>query len=92
MAVLDSPNISAISSNNLIRGIIDGPFGKGGVEVEHMVAAPVVVSVPAVVLAVASVPDIRKPCHRLRLPLVDRFQEYWVYRAAVAAHAVVVEL
>ena len=92
MAVLDSPNISAISSNNLIRGIIDGCFGKGGVEVQHVVAAPVVVAAPAVILAVASVPDIRKPCHRLWLLLIDRFQKSWIHRAAVAAHAVVVKL
>ena len=60
MAVLDSPNISAISSNNLIRGIIDRAFGKGGVEVEHMVAAVVVVVAPAAACAVAGVPDVRK--------------------------------
>ena len=60
MAVLDSPNISAISSNNLIRGIIDRAFGKGGVEVEHMVAAVIVMVAPAVACIVAGVPDIRK--------------------------------
>lgn len=60
MAVLDSPNISAISSNNLIRGIIDRAFGKGGVEVEHMVAAIVVMVVSSVACAVAVVPDVRK--------------------------------
>ena len=63
MAVLDSPNISAISSNNLIRGIIDRPLGKGGMEVEHMVAAVVVVVAPAVACAVAGVPDVRKVRH-----------------------------
>ena len=60
MAVLDSPNISAISSNNLIRGIIDRTFGKSGVEVEHVVAAVIVVVAPAVACAVAGVPDVRK--------------------------------
>ena len=83
---------TAFSSNNSIQRIIDGRFSKSSVEVQHMVAAPVVVAAPAMILAVASVPDIRKPCHRLWLLLIDRFQKSWVYRAAVAAHAVVVEL
>ena len=50
---------------------LDRPFGKGGVEVEHMVAAVVVVVVSAVVCAVAGVPDVRKLGHRAGLPAVD---------------------
>ena len=38
-------------------------FGKGGVEVEHMVAAVVVVVAPAAACAVAGVPDVRKVRH-----------------------------
>ena len=39
---------------------LDCPFGKGGVEVEHMVAAVVVVVAPAAACAVAGVPNVRK--------------------------------
>ena len=35
-------------------------FGKGGVEVEHMVAAVIVVVAPAAACAVAGVPNVRK--------------------------------
>ena len=71
---------------------LDCPFGKGGVEVEHMVAAVVVMLVPAVACAVAGVPDVRKLCHRLGLSAVDLGEKVGVYRAAVAAHAAAVEL
>ena len=50
---------------------LDGPFGEGGVEVEHMVAAVVVVMVSAVICAVAVVPDIRKLCHCVGFSPVD---------------------
>ena len=70
---------------------LDRPFGKGSVEVEHMVAAVIVVVVPAVACAVAVVPDVRKLRHRAGLPAVDLLQKPWVYRAAVAAHASLVE-
>ncbi|TYR06325.1 hypothetical protein BEK95_00530 [Enterococcus faecium] len=71
---------------------LDCSFGKGGVEVEHMVAAVVVMLVPAVACAVAGVPDVRKLRHRLGLSAVDLGEEVGVYRAAVAAHAAAVEL
>ncbi len=71
---------------------LDCPFGKGGVEVEHMVAAVVVMLVPAVACAVAGVPDVRKLCHRLGLSAVDLGEKVGVYRATVAAHAAAVEL
>ena len=77
---------TAFSSNNLIQRIIDRAFGKGCVVVEHMVAAVVVVLAPAVVCAVARVPDVRKGCHRGRLLPVDLLQKPRVNRAAVAAH------
>ena len=48
----------------------DGPFRKGGMVIEHMVAAPVVMAAPAAVCTVAGVPDISKLRHRLRLPAV----------------------
>ena len=71
---------------------LDRPFGEGGVEVEHMVAAVVVVLVSAVAHAVAGVPDVRKLRHRLGLSAVDLGEEVGVYRAAVAAHAAAVKL
>ena len=49
----------------------DRAFGKSGVEVEHMVAAVVVVMVSAVICAVAVVPDIRKLCHCAGFSPVD---------------------
>lgn len=62
---------TAFSSNNSIQRIIDRCFGEGGVKVEHVVAAAVVMLVPAVVLAVAGVPDVCKLRHGLRLSLVE---------------------
>ena len=50
---------------------LDRAFGEGCVVVEHMVAAVVVVLAPAIVCAVARVPDVRKGCHRGRLLPVD---------------------
>ena len=70
----------------------DRPLGKGGMEVQHMVAAVVVVVAPAVACAVTGVPDVCKVRHRAGLPAVDLLQKPRVYRAAVAAHAAPVEL
>ena len=50
---------------------LDRAFGEGCVVVEHMVAAVVVVLAPAVVCAVACVPDVREGCHRGRFLSVD---------------------
>ena len=50
---------------------LDRPFGEGGVEVEHVVAAAVVVLTPAVVLVLAAVPDVRKLRHRGRLLFIE---------------------
>ena len=69
----------------------DRPLGKGGMEVQHMVAAVIVVVAPAAACAVAGVPDVRKVRHRAGLPAVDLLQKPRVYRAAVAAHAAPVE-
>ena len=71
---------------------LDRPFGEGGVEVEHVVAAVVVMLVPAVACAVAGVPDVRELRHCLGFSAVDLGEEVGVYCAAVAAHAAVVEL
>ena len=53
---------------------LDRAFSEGGVEVEHMVAAVIVVVAPAVACAVAGVPDVRKVCHRAGLLAVDLLQ------------------
>ena len=63
-------------------------FGEGGVEVEHMVAAIVVVLASAVVSVLASVPNIRKLRHGAGLFAVELVQEPLVNRAAVAAASV----
>ena len=71
---------------------LNGALGKGGMVVEHMVAAVVVVLCPAVVCALARVPDVGEACHRLRLLRIDHPQEVRVDRPAVAADAAAVQL
>ena len=71
---------------------LDGAFGEGGVEVQHMVAAVVVVLAPAVVLTLAAVPDVRKLRHRAGLFAVQLVEEPRVDRAAVVAHAAAVKV
>ena len=92
MAVLDSPNISAISSNNLIRGIIDRPFCKCCMVVQHMVTAVIVVVAPAAVCIVATVPNIGKLCHRSWLSAVDLFQKPGINCPAVASHPAMIKI
>ena len=47
--------------------------------------------ISAVVCTVWSVPDVRKLCHGCWLFLVDLFDEFWVYRSAVAMHSAAVD-
>ena len=54
--------------------------------VKHMVAAVVVMAVPAAISTVGGVPNVSKLRHRLGLPLIDFLQEAGVDRAAVAIH------
>ena len=65
---------------------------EGGVEVQHMVAAVVVVVGSAVVASLCVVPDVCKLRHRGGLLLVELLQEIRVYRSAVAVHAAAVNL
>ena len=67
-------------------------LGEGGVEVEHMVAAVIVMVASAVVGALAPIPNVGKVGHGGGLPAVDLFQEAGINRAAVPAHAVMVEV
>ena len=71
---------------------LDGALGEGGVVVQHMVAAVVVVLASAVVRSVGRVPDVREGAHGLGLPAVDLGEEAGVDRPAVAADAASVEL
>lgn len=57
-----------------------------------MVAAVIVMLASAVVGALAPVPDVGKVGHGGGLPAVELFQEAGVNRAAVSAHAVMVEV
>ena len=71
---------------------LDRALGEGGVEVEHMVAAVIVMVASAVVGALAPIPNVGKVGHGGGLPAVELFQEAGVNRAAVPAHAVMVEV
>ena len=70
--------------NKSKQGIIDCSLCKGGMEVQHMVAAVVVVVGSAVVASLCTVPDVCKLRHRGGLLLVELLQEIRVYRSAVA--------
>ena len=76
----------------LEKSELNRAFGEGGVEVEHVVSAAVVVVVSAVVLSLASVPDVRKGRHRPRLSGIDLSEEVRVDRPAVMVHPVGVKL
>ena len=71
---------------------LDCAFGKSGVEVEHMVAAVIVMVASSVVGTLAPIPNVGKVGHGGGLPAVDLFQEAGINRAAVPAHAVTVEV
>ena len=71
---------------------LDRALGECGMEVEHMVAAVIVMLASAVVGALAPVPDVGKVGHGGGLPAVELFQKAGVNRAAVPAHAVMVEV
>ena len=61
---------------------LDGAFGKGGVEVQAVVAATVVMHVPSA--GCFHVPEVGEFCHRRRPFLVQFFEEPFVGLAAVA--------
>ena len=58
----------------LEKSELDCAFGKGGVEIQHMVAAFVVVVTSAVVCVLTVVPNVRKSSHCGGLSAVDSFQ------------------
>lgn len=71
---------------------LDRTLGEGGVEVQHMIAAVVVMLASAVVGVLAAVPNVCKFCHSGGLSAVEPFQEPGVDRSAVAADAASVEV
>ena len=74
----------------LEKSELDRAFGEGSVEVEHVIAAVVVVVGSAVFAALCAVPDVRKLCHRGGLFAVELFKESRVNCSAVAAHSALV--
>ena len=71
---------------------LNGSLREGGMEVQHMVAAVVVVLVSSVGSSVAGVPNICKVCHGGGLFAVDLGEELGVDCAAVAADPVAIEV
>ena len=69
----------------------DRSFREGGVEVQHVVAASVVVCVALAAKALHPVPNVGKLVHLGGLLLVEGFKETLVDRAAVAADAAMVK-
>ena len=67
-------------------------FCEGGVQVEHMVAALIVVLASAKVASLCAVPDVCKLRHRGGLLLVEGFKEAWINRSAEAVHSALVDL
>ena len=93
---LELPRVEAVlpvggGGVELEKPELDRSLGEGGVEVEHMVAAVVVVLGAPVGGPVAAVPNVGQVAHGAGLALVDRLEEPGVNRPAVAAHAVAVE-
>ena len=70
---------------------LDRALGKGGVEVQHMVAAVVVVLAPVMFGVLAAVPNVCKRRHRGGLSAVDLLQKSGVDRLAVLADPTVIK-
>ena len=71
---------------------LDRTLGEGGVEVQHMVAAVIVMLASAVVGILTAVPDISKLCYCGRLFAVELTEKVWVNHSAVAVDAVSVKV
>ena len=89
---MESVQLAVCRGVKLEKAELDRSLGEGSVEVQHMVAAVVVVLASAVVGVLTAVPDVRKVCHRGGLSAVEPFQEPGVDRSAVAADAASVEV
>ncbi len=68
---------------------LDGALGKGGVEVQHVVSAVIVVGVACSV--VPFVPNVGKCSHRTGLSLVQAAQEVWIDHLAVLSHPAAIQ-
>ena len=75
----------------LEKAKLNGALGEGGMQVQHVVAAIVVMMAASVVGSVALVPNVCQGAHGLRLLFVDRLQEIRINRSAVAAYSVVIQ-
>ena len=75
----------------LEKSELNRSFGEGCVEVQHMVAAAVVMVVSAVVFPLAVVPNVCQLCHRLRFLPVDLSEEIFIDWPAVASNPVMVK-
>ena len=67
-------------------------LGEGRVQVQHVVAAVVVVVRSAVGASLRGVPDVRELCHRGGLFAVELLKEIRVDRSAILAHPAAVDL
>lgn len=75
----------------LEKSELDRSLGEGGVEIQHVVAAAVVMLISAVIFVLASVPDVGKLCHGGGLLAVDFCEEAGVDRPAVVCEAAAVQ-
>ena len=89
---VESVQLAVCRGVKLEKTELDRALGEDSVEVQHMVAAVVVVLASAVVGVLTAVPDVRKVCHGGGFSVVQPFQEPGVNRAAVAADAASVEV
>lgn len=92
LACVKSVLLAACRLVELEKAEFNRALCEGSVEVQHMVAAVVVVVGSAVVTSLCAVPDVRKLRHRGGLLFVKLLQEIRVYRSAVAVHAAAVNL
>ena len=90
LSCVKSVLLAAARCIELEKSEFNRAFGEGCVEVEHMVAALVVVVASAVIRSVAFVPDVRKLAHGLRLFAVQFCKEIRIDCSAVAVHSALV--
>ena len=75
----------------LEKSEFDCSLCKGGMEVQHMVSAVVVVLVSAVICTVRRIPDVCKLCHVGGLFSVQLFDELGIDRSAISVHSALVD-
>ena len=88
---MDAVLAVAVGCVELEKAELNRSFGEGGMQVEHVVAAVVVMVVAAVGGVITAVPNVCKGSHRLGLSAIQAPEEIRVNRPAVPGHAVGVE-